>query len=357
MRTRDLSFDLPRELIAQEPPAERGRSRLMVADRAGGALYHRTMDDLAEFVSPGTVMVFNDSRVRRARIFGENEETGRRQEFLLVAPLAEDGEPPSNGGDHGRWLVIGPGARRLKRGRRFLFGPESFTGTITDVREPYRVLSFSRPLGDSWLEKHGHVPLPPYIHRDDVPRDAERYQTVYARASGSVAAPTAGLHFTSALLDTLREKGVHITFVTLHVGIGTFLPVRTANLEDHVMHRELYTITDETADTINAARIEGRTILAVGTTAVRTLESAATTRSAGEGDVVRAGTGETGIFIYPGYRFRIVDRLFTNFHTPESTLLAMVSAFAGREQILAWYGEAIRHRYRFFSYGDAMLMR
>lgn len=360
MRTSDLFFDLPRELIAQEPPPERGVSRLMAVDRADGSFAHRSIPELTELVQPGTVMVFNDSRVRRARVFGREEKTGKEQEFLLVEPLSA---APSRGPDeegYERWLAIAPGARRLKPGRSFLFGRNDLVGTITAIREPYREISFSRPLDESWFRIHGHVPLPPYIHREDGPVDAERYQTVYARTSGSVAAPTAGLHFTPELLKQLEEGGVIITFVTLHVGIGTFLPVRTEILEEHTMHRERYSISREAADSINAAREEGRPVLAVGTTAVRTLESAAgpedrTERS--RGARVQPGSGETGIFIYPGYQFRIVDQLFTNFHTPESTLLALVSAFAGRERILGWYKEAIRKRYRFFSYGDAMLIR
>lgn len=346
MKTSDLFFDLPQALIAQEPPVERGQSRLMVAHRTAGTVIHGAIADLPQHVRPGSVMVFNDSRVRRARVFATAVDSGTRREFLLVAPR-------NPGGDRMRWLVIGPNMRKLRVGRVFRFSPGDLSATVTAVEEPYRELLFSRPITEEWLERYGHIPLPPYIQREDSPEDAHRYQTVYARATGSVAAPTAGLHFTDALLEELRERGIVVCFVTLHVGIGTFLPVRTKELEDHVMHREEYSITAETAQTVNAAKREGRPILAVGTTAVRTLESAAAENRA----EISAGRRDTGIFIYPGYRFRIVDQLFTNFHTPGSTLLALVSAFAGRDAILHWYQEAITQRYRFFSYGDAMLIQ
>ncbi len=369
MRTRDLSFDLPRELIAQEPSSERGRSRLMVTDRKDGSFQHRTMTDLVDHVDPGTIMVFNDSRVRRARVYARAEDSGARQEFLLVAP---------RNGERTRWLVIGPNAKKLRPGRTFRFGPEetlaqpsgevqSPGGTqrpgwasprdsvvaaeVTGVEEPYRELTFSRPVTEEWLDEHGHMPLPPYIRREDAPMDVRRYQTVYARVTGSVAAPTAGLHFTESIFQALRDKGVTICFVTLHVGIGTFLPVRTEVLEDHVMHREEFSINPETARILNDARAGGNPVLAVGTTAVRALESA------GQEGVIEPGHRDTEIFILPGYRFRVVDQLFTNFHTPESTLLALVSAFAGRERVLRWYNQAVQKRYRFFSYGDAMLIR
>lgn len=353
MKTSDLYFDLPRELIAQEPPRERGSSRLMIADRKTGAFAHRRITDLPEQIAPGAVMVFNDSRVRRARLFARPLDGGAEQEFLLVAPRDTDGSPERSATTDGyrRWLVIGTNAKKLQPGRTFRFEPGDMEADVTALEEPYRELTFSRPVTEEWLERYGHIPLPPYIRREDTPDDSRRYQTVYARTTGSVAAPTAGLHFTEPLLEQLRMNGVEVTFVTLHVGIGTFLPVRTETLEDHTMHREEFSVSAETAKTINRAREEGRAVLAVGTTAVRTLETAGS-----DGSVV-PGHRDTGIFIYPGYRYRIVDQLFTNFHTPESTLLALVSAFAGREQVLRWYNAAIRERYRFFSYGDAMLIR
>lgn len=338
-------------------------SRLLVANRETGRTQHHRVSEIPHLVQPGTVMVFNDSRVRRARVFARWENSERRQEFLLLNPRSGENDAA---GEYHRWLAIGPGARKLKPGLRFVFelpgAPEipATTAVITAVEGQYRELTFDRPIGESWLELHGHVPLPPYIERDDVPGDAERYQTVYARVPGSAAAPTAGLHFTEELLHRLRSSGVETVFITLHVGLGTFLPVRTEHLDDHVMHREEYTISDDAARAINRARQEGRPVLAVGTTAVRTLESAAAVAAADAGNTdqtVQPGTGDTDIFIRPGYRFRVIDQMFTNFHTPESTLVALVSAFAGHEKIMTWYQEAIRERYRFFSYGDAMLIQ
>ncbi|MFW5694301.1 MAG: tRNA preQ1(34) S-adenosylmethionine ribosyltransferase-isomerase QueA [Alkalispirochaeta sp.] len=341
MKTSDFFFDLPPELIAQEPVRARGTSRLFVLDRETGAHHHRGVADVPEFVRPGSVMVFNDSRVRKARVYATAISTGREQEFLLVKRRDAD-----------RWLGIGRNSRKLKEGTRFRFS-DGTIGEISAVEEPYRELHFDRPIDDTWLEAHGHIPLPPYITRNDTLADAERYQTVYAQTMGSVAAPTAGLHFTPDLLEALRAQGVVIRFVTLHVGIGTFLPVRTEHLENHEMHEEEYHISPETAADITEAREHGRPVVAVGTTSVRTLESAWNPAERR----INPGHGRTDLFIYPGYSYQVVDHMFTNFHTPESTLLAMVSAFAGRERIMHAYREAVAHRYRFFSYGDAMLIR
>ncbi len=345
MKTSDLSFDLPPELVAQEPSAQRGESRLLVAERHDGTWQHCRIPDIVNRIEPGTVMVFNDSRVRRARVFGTSlSASAREQEFLLLNQISDTS-----------WRVIGSGSRRLRSGRTFLFAPGSRderTAEVTAEDPPFRVLTFSAPIDDRWLDQHGHMPLPPYIHRADAPEDAERYQTVYARVVGSVAAPTAGLHFTTELIETLRERGVVIAFVTLHVGIGTFLPVRTETLEDHRMHSEEFFIPEETARAIANAREQGKPVLAVGTTAVRTLEA----QGRPDGTVI-SGSGSTEIFITPGYQFKVVNQLFTNFHTPGSTLIALVSAFAGSDHIKTWYAEAIRQRYRFFSYGDAMLIR
>ncbi|MEX2442237.1 MAG: tRNA preQ1(34) S-adenosylmethionine ribosyltransferase-isomerase QueA [Alkalispirochaeta sp.] len=341
MKTSDFSFELPPELIAQEPVHARGTSRLFVLDRETERHHHRTVADIREFVAPGSIMVFNNSRVRKARVYARGENADREQEFLLVKRRAPD-----------RWLAIGRNSRKLKMGKRFRF-PDGTTGEVSAAEDPYRELRFSRTIDDTWLEAHGHIPLPPYINRDDTASDAERYQTVYARTMGSIAAPTAGLHFTPELLESLRSHGVAITFVTLHVGIGTFLPVRAEEIEDHEMHEEEYHVSPEAATEIAHARREGRPIVAVGTTSVRTLESAWDT---GE-QRVRPGHGQTNLFIYPGYTFHAVDQMFTNFHTPESTLLAMVSAFAGRERIMKAYRDAVARRYRFYSYGDAMLIR
>lgn len=342
VETSELFFDLPRELIAQTPAERRGESRLFVYDRTTGERVHSTVAELAEHLEVGTLLVFNDSRVRNARVYGEPEDApGTRQEFLLVRRIAPD-----------TWLAIGRNARRLRQGRRFMF-PESVTGEIEALRHEYRQIRFSTAIGDDWLDRNGHVPLPPYIERDDTVVDRDRYQTVYAGTVGSVAAPTAGLHFTPEILASLADRGISSCTVTLHVGIGTFFPIRTDTVEDHRMHREEFYVSPAAADAIERAKREGRRVLAVGTTSVRTLESAwdrATKR-------LRRGHQATELYIYPGYEFAVVDSIFTNFHTPGSTLLAMISAFTGREAILARYAEAIERRYRFFSYGDAMLIR
>lgn len=338
MLTTDFSFNLPEELIAQQPPAERGASRLLVLDRQSGSVFHSCVRELASFVPAGTVMVFNDSRVRRARLFATSA-TGGKVEVLL---LRHEGDSI--------WAALTTRMAKLMPGKRVTL-PEGLEAEVVEARPDERLLRFSREIDDGYLERNGHLPLPPYIRRADVPADAERYQTVYAREHGSAAAPTAGLHFTPEILGALRSAGVDIRFVTLHVGLGTFLPVRAESIEEHRMHSEEYTVPEETARAVNAAKSEGRPVLAVGTTSVRTLESAWTPGG------LRSGSGATNIFMYPGYSFKVVDAMFTNFHTPESTLLMLVSAFAGRERILAAYEEAVRERYRFFSYGDAMLIR
>ncbi len=345
MKTSDFSFDLPDELIAQTPPDERGTSRLMVLDRDSGERFDRHVTDIRDFIAPGSVLVFNNSRVRKARIYAEatdsdSSDGGRPREFLLVRRTAAN-----------RWLAMGRGHGRLSEARALQF-PAGVVGTMGSRREEYREIIFDREVDDTWLDRHVHVPLPPYIDREDTPTDAGRYQTVYADTTGSIAAPTAGLHFTPEILQSLRDHGVRLEFVTLHVGIGTFFPVRTDEVEAHTMHAEEYYVSPGTAATLTAACDTGTPIVAVGTTAVRTLESAWDD----ETNRVRSGHRETNLFIYPGYGFRVVRHLFTNFHTPESSLVVLVSAFAGREQILAAYRDAVRKRYRFFSYGDAMLI-
>lgn len=339
MLTTDFSFNLPEELIAQEPADERGSSRLLVLDRATGEIRHSRVRDIASFIPPGSVMVFNDSRVRRARLFGTLDSGGKVELVLLRRE-----------GEH-LWAALTSRMAKLKPGRTVML-PDGLVATVVQERPDERLLEFSDGLDDAYLERNGHLPLPPYIRRPDSAADTERYQTVYARVQGSAAAPTAGLHFTDEILDSLKTAGVDIRFVTLHVGLGTFLPVRTDHIEEHRMHHEEYTVPSETAEAVNTARREGRPVVAVGTTSVRTLESAWV-----DGDGLRAGSGSTDIFMYPGYRFRVVDAMFTNFHTPESTLLMLVSAFAGRQRIMDAYGEAIAMRYRFFSYGDAMLIK
>jgi S-adenosylmethionine:tRNA ribosyltransferase-isomerase len=337
VKTRAFSFRLPRELIAQEPPPERGSSRLLVLDRTSGAIRHFLISELPDFVSPGTVMVLNDSRVRKARLVGISPETGGCLEVLLLEELRP-----------GVWKALAERARR-RQGCSFSF-PEGIVGTVGGPTEGSCLLEFSSPLSEDYLERHGHVPLPPYIRRPDTTADAERYQTIYARQPGSAAAPTAGLHLTRPLLERLQRRGVLLAYVTLHVGLGTFLPIRSETIESHVMHAEAYDVPNDSARMVNEALREGRDVLAVGTTAVRTLESAF------QGGAVRAGPGRSALFIYPGFRFQVVRRLLTNFHTPRSTLLALVAAFAGRQRVLGAYREAVRRRYRFFSYGDAMLI-
>jgi S-adenosylmethionine:tRNA ribosyltransferase-isomerase len=339
METTDFSFDLPEDLVAQFPSQRRGSSRLLCLDRSSGRREHRMVADLPELVEPGTLMVFNDSRVRKARLYGTSLETGAESEFLLLDRLGA-----------GRWRVMAKRAKRRRLGSRYSF-PEEVEAEIEGEDGEFRFLRFNRDIGDDWLDRVGHVPLPPYIKRGDGEFDSERYQTIYAQAVGSSAAPTAGLHFTNELLDSLRSCGVETAFVTLHVGLGTFLPVRESRVEDHVMHEETYSVGEEAASAVERAKAEGRPVLAVGTTSVRTLESA------WKEEKLSRGTGSTSIYIYPGYRFKVVDRLFTNFHTPQSTLLMLVAAFAGRELILESYAEAVREQYRFFSYGDAMYIR
>ena len=338
MKTKDFTFHLPDELIAQSPPEVRGLSRLLVADPRTGTRDHRRVADLADLVAPGTLMVFNDTRVRKARIYGTTAHGGQ-VEAVFLRPLAD-----------GCWECLVNRAKKLKQGQVLDF-PGGVRATVQSPEGNVRSLRFDPPATDAWIEAHGHLPLPPYIRRPDSDSDAERYQTVYAKERGSAAAPTAGLHFTPELLTALAEKGVEEAFVTLEVGLGTFLPVRADDVADHKMHTERYTISETTALALNRARAEGRPILAVGTTSLRTLEAA----RGPEGFV--PGSGATDIFITPGYRFRAVDQLFTNFHTPESTLLMLVCAFGGTEFLLETYRQAVDARYRFFSYGDAMFLR
>jgi S-adenosylmethionine:tRNA ribosyltransferase-isomerase len=350
VRTDDFSFELPEELIAQYPPERRGESRLLVLDRATGARSHAMVRELADYIEPGTLMIFNDSRVRKARIYGEALDTGARVEFLLLRHR-----------EGAEWEAAATKLKRQRRGRRYRF-PEGVEAEIVNDEaargaENTRTLRFAPSIDEAYLERVGHIPLPPYIKREDCLSDEERYQTVYARQVGSAACPTAGLHFTDELLASLDDRGVERATVTLHVGLGTFLPVRSANVEDHAMHEEEYSVPEATARAVASAKADGRPVMAVGTTSLRTLESAWRDDGAEGGGGLRPGPGSTRIFIYPGYRFKAVDRLFTNFHTPRSTLLMLVSAFAGRERILDAYEEAVKMRYRFFSYGDAMLIR
>lgn len=342
----DFNFNLPEELIAQHPSGVRGQDKLMLLNRQTGAVVHHQMADLPDLILPGTLMIFNNSKVRRARCYGIKETTGREQEFMFLNQIDREGHV---------WNTMVKGAKKQKPGMRYSF-PDGSIGTIIDhpgnAGTEFRAMHFDFVITEEWFERNGHIPLPPYIKRGDTDEDSERYQNVYAQETGSAACPTAGLHFTEEMLARLTEKGIDREFVTLHVGLGTFLPVREEKIEDHKMHEEVFTVPQITAHKINQAKKEGRPILAVGTTSVRTLESASD-----ENGIVKAGTSSTRIFMYPGYKFKVVNQMFTNFHTPESTLIMLVSAFAGRENILSAYEKAVENRYRFFSYGDCMFIR
>jgi S-adenosylmethionine:tRNA ribosyltransferase-isomerase len=326
--TRDFDYELPEERIAQEP-APRGESRLLVLD-AEGPERHRRVRDLPGLLRPGDLLVLNDTRVIPARLYGRRGEG--RMEVLLVEKLGEQD-----------WEALVRPGRRARPGTEIVF--EGLSCEVVDKRDDRYRLRFSEPV-EPHLDRLGHIPLPPYIHRPDESADRDRYQTVFARTPGAIAAPTAGLHFSEKLLEEIAAAGIGIARVTLHVGIGTFKPVSAERVEDHRMDRERYQVGEETAEAIRRTRESGGRIVAVGTTVVRTLES-----SGGA-----AGSGSTELFITPGFRFRVVDVLLTNFHLPRSTLLMLVSAFAGRERVLAAYEEAIREGYRFYSYGDAMLV-
>lgn len=355
MLTKDFYFDLPEELIAQHPSGVRGEDKLMVLSRNGGNQTeitepkHYKMEDLPDLIPENTLMIFNNSKVRRSRCYGKTVDTGRECEFLMLTPYPD-----------GTWKAMVKNAKKNKPGKVFVFNDGS-KGTIVekpaDIGTEFRTVKFDVPITEEWFERNGHIPLPPYIRREDTEEDSERYQNVYAKEVGSAACPTAGLHFTEEMLEKLKAKNIEIAYVTLHVGLGTFLPVRAEKIEDHKMHNESYYISEETAEKVNQSKKEGRPILAVGTTSVRTLESAWQGGSVEEGGYLPAGHFDTSIFIYPGYSFKCVDKMFTNFHTPESTLMMLVSAFAGKANIMNAYQKAVENRYRFFSYGDAMLLK
>ena len=338
--TSDYDFELPFELIAQTPVEPRDASRLMVVHRESGEIEHRVFSDLGELIPPGDLIVVNRSRVMRARLLGRRS-SGAPAEVLLLKPLGER-----------RWeAMVSPGGK-LRPGRRVTISDDLAVEVLEITDRRTRVVRLESSLPDEQaIERYGHVPLPPYIARADAPSDVARYQTIYARESGSVAAPTAGLHFTPQLMARLEARGVARADVLLHVGAGTFKPVEVDDPAQHTMHEEWYTISDDTASRINGVRAAGGHVWAVGTTTVRTLESSADARG-----VLRAGEGETRIFIRPPYRFRVADRLVTNFHLPRSTLIMLVAAFAGYELVMRAYREAVRTRYRFYSYGDAMVI-
>ena len=340
MKVSDFYYFLPEELIAQTPIKDRSASRFLVVDKVTGEYKHEHFYDIKKYLKPGDCLVLNDTRVIPARLYGVKEGTESPMEFVLLKRHTDTD-----------WEVLVRPGKRAKIGARFDFGEGALKAEVIDIIEEdgNRIVRFEwEGIFEEVLDKIGVMPLPPYIK--EKLEDPERYQTVYARERGSAAAPTAGLHFTEKLLDEIREMGVKTAFVTLHVGLGTFRPVKALNIEDHLMHEEVYTINQETADMINEARKNGGRIIAVGTTSCRVLESVAD-----ENGIMSAKSGSTKIFIYPGYKFKILDGLVTNFHLPESTLVMLVSALAGREHVLAAYEEAIREKYRFFSFGDACL--
>lgn len=340
MKVSDFDYELPEELIAQDPLENRSDSRLMVLDRGTGAVEHKRFTDITDYLASGDCLVVNNTRVIPARLYGVKEDTRAQVEVLLLKRREND-----------IWETLVRPGKKLKPGARVLFGDGILTGEIVDiVDEGNRLVRFSyEGIFEEILDRLGQMPLPPYITHEL--RDKNRYQTVYARYDGSAAAPTAGLHFTEELLRKVRDNGVEIAEVTLHVGLGTFRPVKAENVLDHHMHSEFYRVSAEAAEKINRAKREGQRVISVGTTSTRTLESAAD-----ENGFLREKSGWTDIFIYPGYKFKVIDGLITNFHLPQSTLIMLVSAFAGQEHVLDAYREAVRERYRFFSFGDAMLV-
>jgi len=340
MNTKDFYYDLPEELIAQTPLTDRTASRLLVLDRTTGTITHRHFYDILDYLNAGDCLVLNNTRVIPARLFGANPDTGGKIEFLLLKRTAGH-----------TWEVILKPGRKAKPGSKFIFGGGLLRAEILDILDDgVRTVKFEFDgIWEELLDKLGEMPLPPYIK--EKLSDKERYQTVYAAVEGSAAAPTAGLHFTRELIDRAEQKGVKVCNLTLHVGLGTFRPVSVINVESHKMHSEYYEVTEQAAQTINQTKREGGRIIAVGTTSVRTLETCA--NAAGE---LSPQSGDTDIFIYPGYNFKLTDGLITNFHLPESTLLMLVSAFAGKENIFRAYESAVKEKYRFFSFGDAMLI-
>ena len=340
MNIKEFYYDLPEELIAQDPLADRSSSRLLTLDKNSGAFSHHVFRDIVDFLNPGDCLVVNNTRVIPARLMGEKEGTGAGIEVLLLK---------RNEGDV--WETLVKPGKKARPGARISFGGGLLVGEVVDiVEEGNRLIKFEYDgIFEEILDQLGQMPLPPYItHRLE---DKNRYQTVYAKHNGSAAAPTAGLHFTPEVLEKIKAKGVKIAEVTLHVGLGTFRPVKVENILDHHMHSEFYMVEEDQANLINETKRNGGRVICVGTTSCRTLESAT-----GEDGILRAGSGWTEIFIYPGYRFKILDALITNFHLPESTLLMLISALAGRDNVMAAYEEAVKERYRFFSFGDAMFI-
>ena len=341
LKKSDFYFDLPEELIAQDPLEDRSSSRLLVLDKETGETSHHIIKDVINYLNPGDCLVLNNTKVIPARLIGHKEDTGAAIEVLLLKRKEND-----------IWETLVKPGKKCKPGTKIVFGEGLLHATVLEtVEDGNRLIRFSyEGIFEEILDRLGEMPLPPYITHKL--QDKNRYQTVYAKYEGSAAAPTAGLHFTKELLRQIEEKGIDIAYVTLHVGLGTFRPVKVDNILEHHMHSEFYQVTKEAADKINKAKKEGHRVICVGTTSCRTVESAAH-----ENGMVKEGCDNTEIFIYPGYKFKVLDALITNFHLPESTLVMLVSALAGREHILNAYEEAIREKYRFFSFGDAMLIK
>lgn len=341
MKTSDFYFDLPKELIAQDPIEERSNSRLLVLDKETGAVQHRHFYDILEYLNEGDCLVLNNTKVIPARLYGVREGTGAMIEILLLKRK-----------DNNVWETLVKPGKKARPGVKIIFGDGLLTGEVIDVvEEGNRLIRFSyEGIFEEILDQLGQMPLPPYITHEL--KDKNRYQTVYAKYEGSAAAPTAGLHFTEGLLEQVRRRGIRIAEVTLHVGLGTFRPVKVEDVSQHHMHSEFYEVTEEAAEIIRSTKASGGRVICVGTTSCRTIESAAL-RFDG---TIKACSGWTDIFIYPGFQFQLLDGLITNFHLPESTLLMLVSALAGKEHIMAAYEEAVKERYRFFSFGDAMLI-
>jgi S-adenosylmethionine:tRNA ribosyltransferase-isomerase len=341
MKTQDFYYELPEELIAQDPLLDRSSSRLLVMNKETGETSHHIFSEIATYINEGDCLVINDTKVIPARLIGEKEETGGKIELLLLKRMEND-----------VWETLAKPGKKARVGARFLFGEGLLKAEIVGIgEEGNRLVKFEyKGIFEEVLDELGQMPLPPYITHQL--QDKNRYQTVYATHSGSAAAPTAGLHFTPEILKQLEDKGVSIARVTLHVGLGTFRPVKVEDVTNHHMHSEFYQITKEAADKINVAKSNGKRVICVGTTSCRTIESAADDKG-----YLEEGSGWTEIFIYPGYKFKVLDALITNFHLPESTLIMLVSALAGKENVLAAYEEAVNEKYRFFSFGDAMYIQ
>lgn len=341
MKVSDFDFYLPEELIAQHPLEKRDESRLMVLDKKTGEIEHKKFYDIIDYLNKGDTLVLNNTRVMPARLIGEKENTGGKIEFLLLKRVEGD-----------KWECLAKPGKSAREGRRFTFGNGLLKAEVIEVLENgNRIVKFYyEGIFEQVLDSLGEMPLPPYIH--EKLDDKERYQTVYSKEEGSAAAPTAGLHFTKELLKKIQDKGVNIVYLTLHVGLGTFRPVKVEEIEKHNMHSEFYMLSKESADIINETKKRGNRIISVGTTSTRTLETIGD-----EDGMVKEQSGWTNIFIYPGYKFKVVDNLITNFHLPESTLIMLVSTLAGRENVMNAYNVAVKEKYRFFSFGDAMFIK